>query len=85
MTRALTDRGSTGSNARTCPGSAITARLTSYGEDFKLPAAFLPQNISNGFGEYLASRGLKQLRIAETKNMPRHLLFQRRQRNALRR
>ena len=31
-----------------------------------MPAAFAPQTISNGFGEYLSKQGLKQLRIAET-------------------
>ncbi len=41
--------------------------LTSYGEDFShIPAAFPPQSITNGFGEYISKRGLKQLRIAET-------------------
>ncbi|MEN3352312.1 MAG: 2,3-bisphosphoglycerate-independent phosphoglycerate mutase [Betaproteobacteria bacterium] len=41
--------------------------LTRYGEDYShIPAAFPPQSISKGFGEYLASLGLKQLRIAET-------------------
>jgi 2,3-bisphosphoglycerate-independent phosphoglycerate mutase len=37
-----------------------------YSEEFKLPVAFPPQDISNGFGEYIAKLGLKQLRIAET-------------------
>jgi 2,3-bisphosphoglycerate-independent phosphoglycerate mutase len=41
--------------------------LTTYGEDYShIPAAYPPQSISKGFGEYLASLGLKQLRIAET-------------------
>jgi 2,3-bisphosphoglycerate-independent phosphoglycerate mutase len=41
--------------------------LTSYGEDFAhIPAAFPPQSVRNGFGEYLAQLGLRQLRIAET-------------------
>ena len=41
--------------------------LTSYGEDFRdIPAAFPPQSIRNGFGEYISQQGLKQLRIAET-------------------
>jgi 2,3-bisphosphoglycerate-independent phosphoglycerate mutase len=41
--------------------------LTRYGEDYShIPAAFPPQSVSNGFGEYLATLGLKQLRIAET-------------------
>jgi 2,3-bisphosphoglycerate-independent phosphoglycerate mutase len=41
--------------------------LTRYGKDFAhIPAAFPPQEIRNGFGEYIAKQGLKQLRIAET-------------------
>jgi len=41
--------------------------LTNYGEDFShVPAAFPPQQIANGLGEYLSRQGLKQLRIAET-------------------
>ncbi len=66
MTRALTDPGFSGFKRRHVPKLTYYCTLTSYGEDFNQPAAYLPQNISNGFGEYLASRGLKQLRIAET-------------------
>jgi 2,3-bisphosphoglycerate-independent phosphoglycerate mutase len=41
--------------------------LTSYGDEFAgLPVAFAPQSVANGFGEYIARLGLKQLRIAET-------------------
>jgi 2,3-bisphosphoglycerate-independent phosphoglycerate mutase len=41
--------------------------LTNYGDEFAgLAVAFAPQSIANGFGEYLASLGLHQLRIAET-------------------
>jgi 2,3-bisphosphoglycerate-independent phosphoglycerate mutase len=41
--------------------------LTTYGEDFaSIPAAFPPQSVDNGFGEYVSRQGLKQLRIAET-------------------
>ena len=66
MTRALTDQDFGGFQRAYVPKFAYFCTLTSYGQDFKLPAAFLPQNIANGFGEYLANRGLKQLRIAET-------------------
>jgi 2,3-bisphosphoglycerate-independent phosphoglycerate mutase len=31
-----------------------------------MPAAYLPQSVANGFGEYVAKQGLAQLRIAET-------------------
>jgi len=66
LTLALTDPNFTGFPRGYVPGLGYCCTLTSYGEDFKLPAAFLPQNISNGFGEYIARQGLKQLRIAET-------------------
>ncbi|HWI15196.1 MAG TPA: alkaline phosphatase family protein, partial [Burkholderiales bacterium] len=38
-----------------------------YGDDYAdIPAAFPPQSIDNGFGQYIAGKGLHQLRIAET-------------------
>ncbi len=66
MTRALTDPGFSGFPRAYVPKLGYYCTLTSYGEDFKLPAAYLPQSIANGFGEYLSTRGLRQLRIAET-------------------
>ena len=66
MTRALADPGFSAFPRAVVPNLGYFCTLTTYGEDFKLPAAFLPQNISNGFGEYLAGKGLRQLRIAET-------------------
>lgn len=66
MTRALTDPAFAGFKRAYVPKLGYFCTLTSYGEDFTMPAAYSPQNISNGFGEYLARQGLKQLRIAET-------------------
>lgn len=66
MTRALTDADFKGFARASVPRLGYFCTLTSYGADFKVPAAFPPQNISNGFGEYIANEGLKQLRIAET-------------------
>ncbi|MFN7085101.1 MAG: 2,3-bisphosphoglycerate-independent phosphoglycerate mutase [Burkholderiales bacterium] len=67
LTRALTDAAFDGFERARLPELGYFCTLTSYGEDFAhLPAAFPPQSIRNGFGEYLASHGLKQLRIAET-------------------
>ena len=67
MTRALTDPAFSGFARPRVPKLAYYCTLTSYGEEFsKLPAAFAPQSVANGFGEYLARQGLKQLRIAET-------------------
>ena len=66
MTRALTDPDFSGFRRAYVPKLGYFCTLTSYGEDFRMPAAYLPQSIANGFGEYLAKQGLRQLRIAET-------------------
>ena len=67
LTTALTDPNFGGFERARVPKLGYFCTLTSYGEDYShLPAAFPPQSISNGFGEYLSKQGLKQLRIAET-------------------
>ena len=66
LTAALTDPAFTGFRREVTPKLGYYCTLTSYGENFKLPAAFAPQNVANGFGDYIAAQGLKQLRIAET-------------------
>ena len=67
LTRALTAAGFDGFARGRFPRLGYFCTLASYGGDFvHLPAAFPPQNVSGGFGEYLSARGLKQLRIAET-------------------
>jgi 2,3-bisphosphoglycerate-independent phosphoglycerate mutase len=66
MTLALTDPGFDGFERTYRPRLGYFCTLTRYGKDFKMPAAFPPQSIANGFGETLSQRGLKQLRIAET-------------------
>ncbi len=67
LTRALTDPGF-GEFARGhFPKLGYVCTLASYGEDFAhVPAAFPPQSVEGGFGEYISGKGLKQLRIAET-------------------
>jgi 2,3-bisphosphoglycerate-independent phosphoglycerate mutase len=67
LTRALTDPRFDAFKRDRFPRLGYFCSLTSYGEDFAhVPAAFAPQSVSNGFGEYIAAKGLKQLRIAET-------------------
>ena len=66
LTRALTDPKFDGFARARVPQLAQFCTLTSYGDEFDLPVAFAPQRVSNGFGEYIAARGLRQLRIAET-------------------
>lgn len=67
LTTALTDAGFSGFDRKRTPKLGYYCTLTSYGEDFAhIPAVFGPQQIRDGFGEYLSTRGLRQLRIAET-------------------
>jgi 2,3-bisphosphoglycerate-independent phosphoglycerate mutase len=67
ITRALTDPAFDGFVRARLPRIARYVCLTSYGDEFAaLPVAFSPQSVANGFGEYVARLGLKQLRIAET-------------------
>lgn len=66
LTRSLTDPVFDSFMREYFPKLAHFVTLTSYGEEFNLPAAFMPTSIRNCFGEYLSSLGLRQLRIAET-------------------
>jgi len=49
--------------------------LTGYSEEFDVPVAFPPDSVRNGFGEYIANLGLRQLRIAETEKYPHVTYF----------
>ncbi len=48
--------------------------LTEYKANYEFPVAFPPEHLKNVFGEYIASLGLKQLRIAETEKYA-HVTF----------
>ena len=48
--------------------------LTEYKANYEFPVAFPPEHLQNVFGEYIAGRGLKQLRIAETEKYA-HVTF----------
>ena len=47
---------------------------TTYAKEFGLPIAFPPRPMTNTLGEYTASKGLKQIRTAETEKYP-HVTF----------
>ena len=47
---------------------------TTYNKEFNLPVAFPPRPMNNTLGEYTASKGLKQIRTAETEKYP-HVTF----------
>jgi len=48
--------------------------FTQYDVTIPAPVAFMPQNLHNTLGEYLAQKGLRQLRIAETEKYA-HVTF----------
>ena len=48
--------------------------LTEFASDIHVPCAFPPETLENTLGEYLASQGKTQLRIAETEKYP-HVTF----------
>ena len=56
------------------PKLGMMVTLTGYSVDFNVRVAFPPEQIRNGFGEYIAQLGLKQLRIAETEKYA-HVTF----------
>ena len=67
ITRALTDPAFAGFPRARVPRFAAFVCLTRYGDEFaRLPVAFGPQTVDNGFGSWLAQHGRTQLRIAET-------------------
>ncbi len=48
--------------------------LTEYSKEFDVPVAFPPERLSNGFAEYIAKQGLRQLHLAETEKYA-HVTF----------
>jgi 2,3-bisphosphoglycerate-independent phosphoglycerate mutase len=57
------------------PKLSAYCTLTKYHEDFDVTVAFPPERPRNGFGEYVAKKGLRQLRIAETEKYPHVTYF----------
>ncbi len=74
ITRALIEPGFHAFERRTVRKLAAYVSLTEYSKDFDIPIAFPPERIKNGFGEYVASLGLHQLRLAETEKYA-HVTF----------
>lgn len=71
---ALTDSSFDGFKARQ-PKFGYFCTATSYGDQYAFPAAYTKEKVQNGFGEYVAAQGLKQLRIAETEKYPHVTYF----------
>jgi 2,3-bisphosphoglycerate-independent phosphoglycerate mutase len=74
LTRALVEPDFSGFSRRLHPRLGAFVSLTEYSRDYPIPVAFPPERIENGFGEYIARRGLRQLRLAETEKYA-HVTF----------
>lgn len=74
ITRAFIEPNFTGFRREATPKLGGFVTLTDYSEDFPVPVAFPPERLKNVFGAYVAERGLRQLRIAETEKYA-HVTF----------
>ncbi len=75
LTHAFLDADFDGFERRRFPRLGGYYTLTMYNKNqTNAQVVFLPEPIHNGFGEYIANLGLKQLRIAETEKYP-HVTF----------
>ncbi len=74
ITRAFVETDFDGFNRRVCPRLADFVTTTEYSANIDTPCAFPPISLSNVLGDYLAQRGMTQLRIAETEKYA-HVTF----------
>ena len=74
LSRAFTQDDFVGFNRVVRPKLAEFVTLTSYADDIPATLAFGPAEIKNSLGEYLASQGLSQCRVAETEKYA-HVTF----------
>ena len=74
LTRAFTEEGFGGFSRQRLPVLGRFVSLTEYNKDFDIPVAFPPERLRNGFGEYVAKQGMRQLRLAETEKYA-HVTF----------
>ena len=56
------------------PKLSAFVTLTAYADDLDVPSMFAAHSVRNGLGEHVASRGLTQLRLAETEKYA-HVTF----------
>jgi 2,3-bisphosphoglycerate-independent phosphoglycerate mutase len=74
LSQAFVDKNFSGFPRGTLPALSRFATLTEYSSALVAPHAFGPENLANSLGEYVAARGMKQLRIAETEKYA-HVTF----------
>ncbi len=74
LTRAFVDDEFAGFERRQRPRLSAFITTTEYAADINAPCAFPPTTLDNVLGDWVASRGLTQLRIAETEKYA-HVTF----------
>jgi len=74
LTCAFTDVAFDNFNRSRVPGLSSFVTLTRYAANITAPCAFAPATIQNSLGEYIASLGMTQLRLAETEKYA-HVTF----------
>jgi len=74
LTRAFTDVAFDNFERSRVPKLSSLVTLTQYAANIPAPCAFAPASIQNSLGEYIASLGMSQLRLAETEKYA-HVTF----------
>jgi 2,3-bisphosphoglycerate-independent phosphoglycerate mutase len=74
ISRAFVHPDFTGFQRKARPALSAFVTLTEYADDIQVPCAFGPDTLTNSLGEYLASLGKTQLRLAETEKYA-HVTF----------
>ena len=74
LTRAFTEVAFDNFERSRVPALASFVTLTRYAANIPAPCAFAPASIKNSLGEYIASLGMSQLRLAETEKYA-HVTF----------
>lgn len=74
LTRAFVEPDFAGFSRLKCPQLASFVMLTRYAKTIPAAVAYLPADLKNSLGEYLAAMGKTQLRIAETEKYA-HVTF----------
>ncbi|GHD34213.1 2,3-bisphosphoglycerate-independent phosphoglycerate mutase [Halioglobus pacificus] len=74
LTHAMVDEAFTGFTRNKVPALSGFVMTTEYAGDIQAPCAFPPESLTNVLGDYIAQRGMTQLRIAETEKYA-HVTF----------
>lgn len=74
ITRAFIEKSFDGFKRERTPALGRFVSLTEYNKEFDVPVAYPSERLNNTFGQYIAKKGLHQLRIAETEKYA-HVTF----------